>query len=331
MPISDYFLANQSGSDFRTELNGALAAIVSQNSNDSPPSPSFSYQYWVDTSVTPRLLKQRNAANDAWITLAEIGGQVLLADGTDSKPGLSFASDINTGLKRNAADDISLVTAGSKRLTVKSDGDVGIGTDNPDNNLHVVGTGKFESTATAIGIDNGTEVIGFIGNDAGDLSINAGGTNDVMLLKTGGTTRIAINPNNVRFYGNSTSTSYSFAKAGQTAILGHVSFQNLTASKTFSFPNATGTIALTSNIPNVLDTTAGASVGAKGTYAFCTLVNTNQDKDAGFTTSGSNLRYSNANGNDAGTPSGSWRLMGRLAGESGSSGAKETSLWLRYA
>lgn len=331
MPTSDYFLANQSGSNFRTELNEALAAIVSQNSSSSPPSPSFSYQYWVDISVTPNLLKQRNAANDAWITLAEIGGQVLLADGTDSKPGLSFASDINTGLKRNADDDISLVTGALKRLTVKSDGDVGIATDAPQGKLHVVGASRFQDIATAVTIHNGTESIGFVGNDLGDLSINAGGTNDVMLLKTGGTTRIAINPNNVRFYGNSTSTSYSFAKAGQTTILGHLSFQNLTASKTFSFPNTTGTIALTSNIPNVLDTTAAASVGAKGTYAFCTLTGTSQDKTAGFTTGGSNLRYSNANANDAGTPSGSWRLMGRLAGESGTDGPKETSLWLRYA
>ena len=215
MATHDYVLANQSGSSFRSDLNNALSAIVSQNSSATEPATTFAYQYWVDTSTTPELLKQRNSANDAWVTLAEIDGQVLLADGTDAKPGLSFASDTNTGFKRNADDDISLVTAGSKRLTVKSDGDVGIGTDTPENVLHVVGAGKFESTTTAISIDNGTEVIGFIGNDSGNLSINAGGTNDTMQLKVAGNERLFISDGlTTRINGNTNSSNFRVDNAG---------------------------------------------------------------------------------------------------------------------
>lgn len=333
MATHDYVLANQSGSSFRTDLNEALAAIVSQNSSGSAPSPSFSYQYWVDTNVTPNLLKQRNAANDAWITLAEIGGQVLLVDGTDTKPGIAFAADTNTGLKRDGDDAVSIVTGGTKKLSVKSDGDVGINTDTPESTLHVVGATTLESDTTPLTISNTTTPVGYLsGTSENQFEINASTASKTMLLQTGGNTRVRLTENTVRFFGNSASTSYHFYKSGQSSIAGFLSFQNITASRTYSFPNASGTVALTSNIPNVLDTTAGASVGAKGTYAFCTLINNGStDRAAGFTKAGSSLRYSNANANDSGSPSGSWRLMGRIAGESGADTVKETSLWLRYA
>jgi hypothetical protein len=73
MAQHDYNIANQSGQAFRADLNNALAAIVSGNSGASAPSTTFAYQYWVDTSSTPALLKQRNAANNAWVTLGPAG------------------------------------------------------------------------------------------------------------------------------------------------------------------------------------------------------------------------------------------------------------------
>ena len=220
MATHDYVLANQSGSSFRSDLNNALAAIVSSNSSATEPATPYAYQYWIDTSATPELIKQRNSTNDGWITLAEIDGQVLLADGTDAKPGLSFASDTNTGFKRNADDEISLVTAGSKRLTVKSDGDVGIGTDTPDEELHVLGTSKFEDTGTAINIHNGTEAIGFIGNDSGNLSFNAGGTKNTMQLKVAGNERLLlVSGSTTRINGSTNSSNFRITDAGLVASL----------------------------------------------------------------------------------------------------------------
>ena len=330
MATHNYFLANQSGSSFRTDLNEALAAIVSQNSSGSAPSPSFSYQYWVDTNVTPNLLKQRNAANDAWITLAEIGGQVLFVDGTDTKPGIAFAADTNTGLRRDSDDAVSIVTGGTRKLSVKSDGDVGIGTETPESTLHVVGATTLESDTSPLIISNTTTPVGYLsGTSENQFEINASTAANTMLLQTGGNDRIKLTQNTVRFYGNSGSTSYHFYKPGQSSIAGFLSFQNITASRTYSFPNSGGTIALTSNIPNVMTTIAGKNVGAVGTYAFLTLRETTGDKNAGITQPGSKLRYSNANANTSGTPNGTWRLMGRLAGDSGNTEPKETSLWLR--
>jgi hypothetical protein len=72
MAQHDYNLANQSGLSFRQDLNNALAAIVSQNSGSSAPSTTYAYQWWIDTSVSPALLKLRNAANSAWLVVGDV-------------------------------------------------------------------------------------------------------------------------------------------------------------------------------------------------------------------------------------------------------------------
>ena len=66
----DYTISDQSGASFRADLNTTLAAIVSQNSGATEPSTTFAYQWWADT--TTGILKMRNAANSAWISLFTI-------------------------------------------------------------------------------------------------------------------------------------------------------------------------------------------------------------------------------------------------------------------
>jgi len=67
MAQHDYDIANATGANFRADLNNALDAIVSNNSGSSEPSTKFAYEWWIDTSNN--LLKLRNSANNAWITL----------------------------------------------------------------------------------------------------------------------------------------------------------------------------------------------------------------------------------------------------------------------
>jgi len=76
MAQHDYNLANQSGADFRADLNNALSAIVTVNSGATSPSTTFAHQLWVDTANS--VLKIRNSANDAWITT----GVSITADNT---------------------------------------------------------------------------------------------------------------------------------------------------------------------------------------------------------------------------------------------------------
>lgn len=71
--------ANGTGAAVRSALNNALDTLVTLNSGASAPSTTFAYMWWADT--TTGLLKIRNAANSAWITvgpLASIGLGMLL-------------------------------------------------------------------------------------------------------------------------------------------------------------------------------------------------------------------------------------------------------------
>ena len=129
MAQHDYIIANQSGAAFRSDLNNGLAAIVSQNSGAAQPSTTYAYQWWAET--TTGLLKIRNAANNAWITvgtlagvnlglLAQSGGTLtgaLLADyGTAALPGVAFDGDPDTGVFRAAANKLGIATNGVERV-----------------------------------------------------------------------------------------------------------------------------------------------------------------------------------------------------------------------
>lgn len=70
MSQHDYIIDNQLAPAFRSDLNSALAAIVSQNSGVTAPTTTYANMIWYDT--TNDLLKMRNEANSAWITLGTI-------------------------------------------------------------------------------------------------------------------------------------------------------------------------------------------------------------------------------------------------------------------
>lgn len=67
MAQADYVISDQDGASFLVDINAQLAAIVSENSGATEPTTMYAYQLWADTSSG--ILKQRNAANNAWINL----------------------------------------------------------------------------------------------------------------------------------------------------------------------------------------------------------------------------------------------------------------------
>ena len=68
-PQADYVVSNGTGAAVRSDINGQLAAIVSNNSGSTEPTTTYAFQWWADTNTT--LLKFRNAANSAWITVGD--------------------------------------------------------------------------------------------------------------------------------------------------------------------------------------------------------------------------------------------------------------------
>lgn len=68
MSQSDISLADQTGYDYVQSVNAALQAVATDFSGNSEPSETFPYMRWRDTSVSPSVLKIRNATNTAWIT-----------------------------------------------------------------------------------------------------------------------------------------------------------------------------------------------------------------------------------------------------------------------
>jgi len=68
MSQHDFNIANQSFPATRTDLNSALVALASNSSGDAEPATKYANQWWFETDTN--ILKLRNQANDAWISIA---------------------------------------------------------------------------------------------------------------------------------------------------------------------------------------------------------------------------------------------------------------------
>jgi hypothetical protein len=150
-PQADYVVANGTGAAVRSDINGQLSAIVSNNSGATEPATMYAYQWWADT--TTGLLKLRNAANSAWVTVGTLAsanlGLAALASptftgtvtaptftastavniplGSAGSPTLFFTGDTNNGLFSPGADIVALTTNGSERFRIAASGQIGLG------------------------------------------------------------------------------------------------------------------------------------------------------------------------------------------------------------
>lgn len=128
MATHDYIIANASGAAVRSDLNNALAAIVSQNSSSTEPSTTYAYQLWADT--TNGVLKIRNSANSAWNAFAALDdsafrvsstGQVGIGVTPASNTDLDVSGTIAQNVVAMAALDVDCSTGNYFTKTISAD------------------------------------------------------------------------------------------------------------------------------------------------------------------------------------------------------------------
>ena len=126
MSQHDMNIANQGFPAFREDLNNALPALASNNAGATEPSTMIAHQWWVDTSATPNLLKQRNTDNDAWITVgsfdqvADTFNLAVAQGGTGSTTAsgarTAFGVVIGTDVQANLVSGTNIKTVNSTSL-----------------------------------------------------------------------------------------------------------------------------------------------------------------------------------------------------------------------
>ena len=72
MAQADQVIQNDTFPTVRADINNNLAALFTNSSGGTAPTVTVAYQDWIDTSGTDPIWKKRNAANNAWITVATI-------------------------------------------------------------------------------------------------------------------------------------------------------------------------------------------------------------------------------------------------------------------
>jgi hypothetical protein len=97
----DYTLANQSGAQFRAELNLILAALQACAYGATAPTTTTAGQIWVDASGASPVLKIRNALNTGWIALGSLASGGFELAGT-SAVGRALIAAATVALQRTA-------------------------------------------------------------------------------------------------------------------------------------------------------------------------------------------------------------------------------------
>ena len=226
MAQHDYVIANQGFPAFRTDLNNALSAIVSNNSGSSTPSTTYAYQLWYDTSSNT--WKMRNADNDAWISLAtfdQSADTVNFIDSTTGVNGISTSASAtvltlaNGSVALNPAGFVSLGGAATQdgELRFLEDTDAG------SNYIALKGQAVSSNVTFLLPAADGSNGQALTTNGSGTLSFATvtsplgGSDKQIQFNNSGSFGGITMGSNGQGLTSNGTTASFSDPAAGGTS------------------------------------------------------------------------------------------------------------------
>jgi len=119
---TDYNLANQTMPNARTDINNIYDSILTNNSGTTSPTTTQPYMLWSDT--TANLMKMRNAADSAWISIWNTTTGAVSAVGSSVVEWASESPDVYPGGDGENITDVRVpVAAGATPAGQIGDGD----------------------------------------------------------------------------------------------------------------------------------------------------------------------------------------------------------------
>jgi hypothetical protein len=161
MAQADQTVQNATFPTVRSDINNNLAALFSDSSGNGAPTVTVAFQNWIDTSGADAVWKKRNAANNAWLTVATFLGSGLSLGGFPPGTVMLFVQTAApTGWTKGTTHDNkalrvvsgSVTIGGTQNFTAVLNGTVGATTlttaQIPSHAHTLIGNSGFPSGAT---------------------------------------------------------------------------------------------------------------------------------------------------------------------------------------
>ena len=171
MAQHDYVIANASGASVRADINNMALAISSNNSGSSEPSTKYAYLWWLDSSAN--VLKLRNSANNAWITMPF---SITANNTVDINGGAIDGTNIGASVAGSGAFTTLIGTALDISGNIDVDGITNLDVVDIDGALTQDGGAVFNEASADVDfrVESNSETHAFFINGAGEAVVGIG-------------------------------------------------------------------------------------------------------------------------------------------------------------